>query len=407
MKFIFRALSILILLVCLIWCFNLRDPHLLPIRDYETWIIIALLLLLFAISWTVRNRTWKRLQIAAAVGMLAFVVGSEARFQILKEQLLRAPEGSERSINRRLIVGFNDYEEIAMLSKNGIAGIILTKRNIENMGRDQLKKRINHLQTLRAKQGLPPLFVTTDQEGGPVSRLSPLVDRQPPLSKLVAEENAEQKAFEYGKVQGTQLRALGVNVNFSPVVDLKPAQASGALDFHTRIRSRAISHKPEEVVTIADAYIRGLNAAGVTATLKHFPGLMRVTEDTHHFAAHLDTKVSVLEKADWLPFSKIPAHTDSWVMLSHVVLSEIDPINPVSTSHTVVNTLLRKRLGFNGVLITDDLTMGATYNRGFCQSVRQAYAADIDYLLLAYDYEKYYEAVNCITSKTQSTGADR
>jgi beta-N-acetylhexosaminidase len=407
MKFIARLLSALILLACVPWCFNLRDPHLLPIRDYETWIIIALLLLLFAISWTVRNRTWKRLQIAAAAGMLAFVVGSEVRFQNLKYHLLSAPNGSERSINRRLIVGFNDYEEIAMLSKNGIAGIILTKRNIENMGRDQLRSRISHLQALRAKKGLPPLFVTTDQEGGPVSRLSPLVDRQPPLSKLLAEENTEQKAFEYGKTQGTQLRALGVNVNFSPVVDLKPAQASGALDFHTRIRSRAISQKPEEVVAIADAYIRGLNAAGVTATLKHFPGLLRVTEDTHHFAAHLSTKVSVLEQTDWLPYFEIPAHSDSWVMLSHVILAEIDPVNPVSTSRAVVNNILRKRIGFNGVLITDDLTMGATYNRGFCQSVREAYHADIDYLLLAYDYEKYYEAVNCITSETQSTGAVR
>jgi beta-N-acetylhexosaminidase len=407
MKFIARALSALILLVCIIWCFNLRDPHLLPIRDYETWIIIALLLLLFAGSWAVKNRTWKRLQVAVAVCMLGFVAVSEARLQILKERLLSAPTAGERAINKRLIVGFNDYEEIGMLARNGIAGIFLTKRNIENMGREQLRKRISRLQTLRAKSGLPPLFVTTDQEGGPVSRLSPLVDRQPALSKLLAEEDAQQKAFEYGKVQGDQLRALGVNVNFSPVVDLRPTQASGALDFHTRIRSRAISHKPEEVVMVADAYIRGLNEAGVIATLKHFPGLLRVEEDTHHFAAHLNTKVATLEKSDWLPFTQIPAHTDTWLMLSHVILTEIDPVNPVSTSHTVVNNLLRKRLGFRGALITDDLTMGATYNRGFCQSVRDAYNADVNYLLLAYDYEKYYEAVNCITGKAQHTPADR
>jgi beta-N-acetylhexosaminidase len=402
MKFIARALSILIFLVCVTWCFNLRDPHLLPIRDQEILIIIALLALLLVISWAVKNHTWKQLQIAAAVGMLLFATASEVRFHLRKEQLLSAPDNSVKTINRRLIVGFNDYEEIGMLAKNGIAGIFLTKRNIENMGRDQLRSRISHLQALRAKQGLPPLFVTTDQEGGPVSRMSPLVDRQPPLSKLVTEENAEQKAFDYGKLQGDQLRALGVNVNFSPVVDLKPAQASGSLDFHTRIRSRAISHKPEEVVTIADAYIRGLNEAGVIATLKHFPGLLRVEEDTHHFAAHLDTKTSILEKTDWLPFTQLPAHTDSWLMLSHVILTEIDPDNPVSTSHTVVNQLLRKKLGFNGVLITDDLTMGATYNRGFCQSVRDAYDAKVDYLLLAYDYEKYYEAVDCITDQTNS-----
>jgi len=80
---------------------------------------------------------------------------------------------------------------------------------------------------------------------------------------------------------------------------------------------------------------------------------------------------------------------------AHVILSEIDPLSPVSTSVKVVNEIIRKQLNFNGILITDDLTVGATYNRGFCKSVRQSFSADIDYLLIAYDYEKYYSLMNC------------
>lgn len=399
-KYLVPAASLNIAAISLVWCLNLRDPHLLPVRNYEAWILVGLLLVLFALAWKIKSVYVKRIQIAFCAGLLLFVARSEYVFHTAKHRLLHNPTKVEKEINRRLIVGFNDYEEAEQLARNGVGGIFLSRRNIQGLSYEELKKRIHRLQAARGEGNLPPLFIATDQEGGPVSRLSPLVERQPPLSKLVAEKDAQSLAFEYGKQQGSQLRALGVNVNFSPVVDLRPPRASGALDFHTRIRSRAISDKPEEVVAISGAYIKGLNTAGITATLKHFPGLMRVEEDTHHFSASLDTNITVLHEADWLPFSRLPKMGDTWIMLSHVILKGVDPVNPVSASHIVVDRILRKELGFTGVLITDDLTMGATYNRGFCKSVRDAYDADIDYLLIAYDYEKYYKTIGCITDRS-------
>ncbi len=398
MKYLAPVISLFIILVCTIWCFNLRNPHLLPIRSYETWIIITLLLTLFGITHKIRNKYLKKAQIATAVILSLYVLVSEGQFYLLKQQILHSPSIKERIINQRIIVGFSDFDGLEILAKNGIAGIFLTKRNIINTSKDELISKINNLQTLRLQFGLPPLFITTDQEGGPVSRLSPLIETQPPLSKLTVEEDAVNLAFEYGKKQGRQLHALGVNINFSPVVDLKPSQKSGILDFHTMIHSRAISENPKDTTAIAEAYIKGLNATGVTATLKHFPGLMRVRKDTHHFSAYLDTDIAVLEKSDWLPFAQATKETDTWIMLSHVVLSKVDPINPVSTSQTVVNEILRKKLKFDGVLITDDLTMGATYNRGFCKSVIDSYNSDINYLLISYDYEKYFDALDCITT---------
>lgn len=380
-----------------VWSLNLRDPHLLPIRNYETWIIAGLVSVAFIISLGIKNICVRRILQLIAICLGAYVISSEYNFQTHKKRLLNHPTNAERVINQRLIIGFTNIEEIEKLVQNGIAGIFITKRNIENTIYDELRLRIEKLQQLRTYAELPKLFVSTDQEGGEVSRLSPLVEQQPSLSTLTTKKGATNLAFEYGKKQGAQLYKLGINVNFSPVVDIKPANKSGVLDFHTMIHTRAISDNAQEIIKIARPYIDGLNTAGVTATLKHFPGLSRVNNDTHHFSAELKTNISELVGTDWLPFSKLSRKTDSWIMLAHVVLVDVDPLNPVSTSPIVVKKILRDKLNFKGVIITDDLTMGATYNRGFCKSVRNAYSSDINYLLIAYDSEKYYELMNCLS----------
>jgi beta-N-acetylhexosaminidase len=403
MKYIAIITSEFVLLICIIWAFNLHDPHLFQIRVYEAYLILALLIFAFSFTRKLRNTYLKKAQIGVIVVVAFYVLISETQLYLVKRQILHSPSDAEKIINQRMIVGFNDFSELEILAKNGIAGIFLTKRNIVNMTKSELKARIDNLQKLRLQHGLSPLFITTDQEGGPVSRLTPLIERQPPLSKLAMTKNSASMAFEYGKRQGQQLHEIGVNVNFSPVVDLMPSQESGALDFNTMIKSRAISDNPMKVSVIAVAYIKGLNSTGVTATLKHFPGLLRVKEDTHYFSAHLDTDIDILEKFDWIPFVHATKNTKTWMMLSHVILTSVDDKNPVSTSQTVVNEIIRKKLQFKGILITDDMTMGAINNQGFCKSVIASYNSDIDYLLIAYNYEMYFDAIHCIANHTRGT----
>jgi beta-N-acetylhexosaminidase len=296
----------------------------------------------------------------------------------------------------RIIVGFDDWNEIRQLSRNGIAGIFLTARNVKNTTREELKRKISCLQKEREELGLPPLLIATDQEGGSVSRLSPLVARQKPLAELANEPNYAELAYNYGETQGKSLGDLGVNLNFSPVVDLKPEMKPGFLDFHTHIASRAISADPQQVVAIAKPYIHGLEKHGVLATLKHFPGIARVATDTHHFSALLNASVADLAETDWIPFVVLGRDTNAWIMLSHVVLTAVDSENPVSVSKQVIDGLVRRTLGFEGTLVSDDLTMGAAYNRGFCKSVEQSYGTSVNYLLIAYDHEKYYDAIACL-----------
>jgi beta-N-acetylhexosaminidase len=331
----------------------------------------------------------------ASIALIIFLFIEELNFKWNKHQVLNNPTHAQKQINHRLIVGFQNFDDIEKLSLNGLSGIFITKRNIKDKSIDEIKVTLEKLQDKRKEAGLPSLIVATDQEGGAVSRLSPLIEKQPPLSSLVGIKNASQKSYEYSYKQGKQLKDLGINVNFSPVADVKPTQAIGRLDFHSLIHTRAISESPEEIIDIALPYIKGLEAHGIKATLKHFPGLGKVSSDTHHFSAELNIPLSELNKNDWKPFKEISQKSDIWIMLGHVLLPEIDPLNPVSTSAKVVNEIIRKKLNYKGILVTDDLTMGATYNRGFCKSVLHSFAADIDYLLIAYDFEKYYSLMNC------------
>jgi beta-N-acetylhexosaminidase len=390
-----KFLSFSCLLLSLVWCLFLRDPHLLFLRDLEKLLLFLMLILSILLSKNINILKLKySIQIASIV-LITLLLYEELNFKWNKYQILNHPTYKQKQINQRLIIGFRDFNEIEKLSLNGISGIFLTKRNIKDKSLNQIKVALKKLQQKRKEAGLPFLIVATDQEGGAVTRLSPLIEKQPPLSSLVGVKNASQKAYAYGCKQGKQLKELGINVNFSPVVDLKPSQAIRILDFHSLIHTRAISNSPKDIIDIALPYIKGLETQGIMATLKHFPGLGKVPSDTHHFSAKLNIPTSELNKNDWEPFKEISKKSDVWIMLAHVILPEIDPLNPVSTSAKVVNEIIRKKLNYNGVLVTDDLTMGATYNRGFCKSVLHSFSADIDYLLIAYDYEKYYSLMNC------------
>ena len=111
-------------------------------------------------------------------------------------------------------------------------------------------------------------------------------------------------AEQFGQRHGRELAALGITLNFAPVVDLLRTQSRNRFDFNSLISRRAISGDPSVTADVALAYVHGLEESGVEATVKHFPGLGRVRDDTHHFRANLDTPLTELETSDWVPFQK-------------------------------------------------------------------------------------------------------
>ena len=191
------------------------------------------------------------------------------------------------------------------------------------------------------------------------------------------------------------MAALGINLNFAPVLDLRPSAGRNLFDLNTLIEQRAIASDPDVVADIARAYVQGLEASGVEATLKHFPGLGRVRGDTHLLDASLDAALADLEASDWRPFKEVLAGSNAALMIGHVSLTAIDPTRPASHSKPVIDGLIRKEWNFDGLIVTDDLEMGAIYKHDVCRAVVEALNAGADLLLVAYDGAQFYRIFAC------------
>jgi beta-N-acetylhexosaminidase len=263
----------------------------------------------------------------------------------------------------------------------------------------QIAAEIADLQLIRQHAGLPPLIVSTDQEGGIVSRMSPPLAQQPALAEKLAgakPEDIEGIAFEYGRAQGRELASLGVNVNLAPVADLSFSHKRQKLDVHSLIAQRAIDADPHRVSAAVMGYAHGLESQGVQATLKHFPGLGRVAADTHLFRASLSVGLDTLEASDWVPFREGLRSTKSLLMVGHASLSAVGDDIPASLSSHVVQGIVRNRWGHQGVLVTDSLAMAPVLRYGLCRAGTDALNAGIDLLLVSYDTDQYYTIMHCL-----------
>ncbi len=406
-------------LFCLALAAYLPDSHLLPLRAWAWPALVLLALAGLGACWVLAGpggMQWRgrgTMPIALAwLTVLGLALHGQFQPDLQRHALLALADrepGRLATLGEHLVVGYDEPGQVRELARLGlIGGLFISRRNIEGKSPDQLRVELADLQAVRRQAGRPPLMVATDQEGGPVSRLAPLLPRQPPLSSVIAPGRSsagiEARAQAYGEAQGRALADLGFNANFSPVVDLKPAQPAGALDFHTRIAERAIAPQPDTVSRVALAYSRGLHGEGVMPTLKHFPGLGGVTQDTHHFTAHLDTPLETLAGRDWVPFRRILGQTPAMLMVGHVMVDALDKTRPASLSRPVIHGLIRVAWGFDGVLISDDMTMAAVYDRGLCSSAVDALNAGVDLLLVAYDWEKYFQVMLCL-DQAQGAGS--
>lgn len=399
LRFTLLTLLWLLSLIAVFCTLNLKDPHLLPFRALESWVLLGCCLLLAGLHLLQRRKPTRLLGVGALLGCMLLVAYGEYRLQTQKTLVQEARIKAPQQLGAHLIVGYRQLEELRPLVSQGlVGGVFITRRNIRGRELAALQADIRELQALRQSAGLPALLIAADQEGGMVAHLSPPLQKRPALASLEAADDSilEQLAQDYGRDQGAELAALGVNLNFSPVVDLRQTHANNRLDFHSRISQRAISDDPQRTLLVARGYVRGLASQGVHATLKHFPGFAGVVGDTHHFSAHLGTPLSTLRVRDWLPFREVAGQSQALMMLGHVVLDELDPEQLVSTSQKLVQGVIRGEWQHQGVLITDDLSMAAAYNRGLCSVGVDALNAGVDLLLVSYDHEKIYPLLDCL-----------
>jgi len=383
---------------------NKNDPYLIAMRGTGN---LALAIMGIGVVIVLIRRGYWRRSIAAKLLVLVWclapvaMLGAHVVFEVRKRGVLQTEASQARLLGRHFVVGYSSFEEVADLAEKGlISGVYISRRNLSGRSADALRIEIAALQERRRKAGLPPLSVAADQEGGIVSHLSPALTRLPALATLTGlpSDLRAQKAEAFGRKHGQELAAVGVTVNFAPVLDLRPEAKRNRFDFHTLIGQRAISADPAEVVAIALPYVRGLESSGVGATVKHFPGLGRVHDDTHHFSADLDTPLDELETSDWRPFKNVLAGSKAQLMVGHVTLTAADPDRPASHSKRVIDGIVRQKWNYQGIVITDDLVMGAIYQRDVCRAVVEALNAGVDLLLVAYDGAQFYRLFACASA---------
>ena len=254
-----------------------------------------------------------------------------------------------RSIGQLLIIGFDGTEMspslAALLTRLQPAGIILFARNIT--GGEQTYKLLQDCQACVAT----PLFTAVDMEGGRVDRFRNVLGRTPSAADVFA--TGDRKIFrKHGKVIGESCRTLGFNTDFAPVVDLA-FEAS-----KTVMSSRAVSADPKQAVLYAREFLQGLRAANVIGSAKHFPGLGEGNLDTHHELPSINKSWKKLWAEDLYPY-RIMRRELPMVLIGHANYPLITHDGaPASLSRKWITEVLRKKIGYRGLIVSDDLEMG-------------------------------------------------
>lgn len=262
------------------------------------------------------------------------------------------------------------YEEQSFLRESEPWGLILFKRNVAD--RDQLKALIR---SFRECVGWADAPVLIDQEGGRVQRMGPPHWRAYPAAAAIEAglppADAEAAAWLVARLIADDLSEVGITVDCAPVLDVAETGT------HAAIGSRAYSERPERVAAMGRAFATGLLAGGVAPVVKHMPGQGRARSDSHHELPVVNAAREAL-KRDFAPFAAL--RDMPMAMTAHVVYSAVDDRRPATTSRTVVRDIIRGEIGYDGLVMSDDVSMEAL--RGSYEVRTQAiFEAGVDLVL--------------------------
>jgi beta-N-acetylhexosaminidase len=273
-----------------------------------------------------------------------------------------------------------------LINGYGINNFILFKRNAENP--EQIRTLCLELVAACRTAGLGAPLISIDQEGGTVARLKGSHFTEFPDARVLAEsERAEELLVEYAKTCARELLAVGINMNLAPVLDVSPA---GLGLFMER---RSLSGTPEQVARLGALVITTMQENGLAACGKHFPGLGGATLDPHKVLPVVDRSLEELRGVDLVPFTAAIRAGVAGVMTSHTVYPQLDPDQPATLSSRILGGVLRDELGYDGMVVTDDLEMGAIENDGtVADAALVAFKAGADMLLICHEHPKIIAA---------------
>ncbi|MBQ9991040.1 MAG: beta-N-acetylhexosaminidase [Lachnospiraceae bacterium] len=270
------------------------------------------------------------------------------------------------------------------LGKYPVGGIIYFKSNIKSQ--EQITEMLANTETYSRF----PIFLAVDEEGGEVSRVADALGLANVGSMAdIGSSGDSNQAYEAMKIVGTYLDSYGFNLDFAPVADVLTNSENKS------IGTRSFGNDANLVADMVVASVNGLNDTGITACIKHFPGIGSASEDTHNGLVVVDRSLEQLQQEELIPFIRAIEAEVPMIMVGHISLPQIVGDNtPASMSEVVISDLLRAQLGFNGVVITDAMNMEAiTEYYGSDEAAVMALKAGADMILMPEDYELAAEGV--------------
>jgi beta-N-acetylhexosaminidase len=303
-------------------------------------------------------------------------------------------------VGQLFLVGFHsqtiDSQIKDLLENYYVGGVIYFTRNIENL--EQTQKLSKNLQELALNNGAGiPLFIAVDQEGGKVRRIKDL--SYFPANQILGAAGNQERTRKTAAVTARELKGVGVNLNLAPVLDVNNNPNNPV------IGERSFGAEPELVAKMGAAYIKGLQSEGIIAAAKHFPGHGDTVTDSHTALPVINHSRARLDAVELYPFKKAIEVGVEVIMAAHIYFPAIETEAgiPATLSKAVLTDLLREELDFRGLIITDDMEMGAiTKNFGTVQGAVRSIKAGSDIVLISHSYDLQKEALAAVTTAVKN-----
>ncbi|CAI6040124.1 Beta-hexosaminidase [Paenibacillus sp. JJ-100] len=303
----------------------------------------------------------------------------------------------EEKIGQMILAGVQgttlDDQAKQMIANQKIGGIIFYANNVTT-----LQGTAAFVQSIKEEnqQNPVPILMSVDQEGGKVNRMPDTVESIP-SNRIVGKTNDPELAEEMGALLARQIKLAGFNVDFAPVLDINSNPKNPV------IGDRSFGTSPDLVTRMGIAEMKGLRNEGVIPVVKHFPGHGDTSVDSHLDLPVVNKSEKQLAELEWIPFQAAVKEQAEAVMVAHILFPELDPKYPASLSDVIIGDHLRGKLKYDGVVITDDLSMGAiSKNYPLEEAAVATVHAGSDILLVAHSYESAKTIFDTLISAVKS-----
>ncbi|MDP4094309.1 MAG: beta-N-acetylhexosaminidase [Bacillota bacterium] len=303
----------------------------------------------------------------------------------------------EEKIGQMVMVGFDgstaDQNVKRLIADDHVGGIIFFKDNFTDP--NQMLSLVNQLKELNSTNK-EPLFLSVDQEGGRVNRMPDSISSIP-ASGTIGKYNNKNFSFNIGSLLAQEVKMFGLNMNFAPVLDINSNPKNPV------IGDRAFGSTPSVVRNLGIQTMKGIQSQNIISVVKHFPGHGDTSTDSHIGLPIVNNDLNRLESFELLPFEDAVKNGVDAVMVAHILLPKIDSDNPASLSKNIITGILRDKMKFNGVVFTDDMTMGAIAdNYGMGEAAVKSINAGSDIVLVCHEYDKENQVIQSIKAATAS-----